>query len=183
MAFADHGVAGASIEDICAAAGFSRGAFYSNFSNKDELVKVLLAESWDRNQAEVERLYEVSDDAESFITAMNSPDRAQTVPVAAPGLLFMDLTLYAMRDPVNRPWLAERHRHSHAAVSGFLARIAADLDIEIPGGLDDAATLLLALDTGLLFRDLVDPERRDDSAWTRLVMTLHQLWTQPNTVE
>lgn len=35
--FAREGIAGASIEMIADAAGFSRGAFYSNFSSKEEL--------------------------------------------------------------------------------------------------------------------------------------------------
>lgn len=35
--FAEHGVAGASIEMISEEAGFTRGAFYSNFESKEEL--------------------------------------------------------------------------------------------------------------------------------------------------
>lgn len=36
--FAVKGIDGASIEEICEAAGFTRGAFYSNFSSRDDLV-------------------------------------------------------------------------------------------------------------------------------------------------
>ncbi|MDN5804236.1 MAG: TetR/AcrR family transcriptional regulator, partial [Microlunatus sp.] len=36
--FADRGVEGASVEEICEAAGFSRGAFYSNFGDRSDLV-------------------------------------------------------------------------------------------------------------------------------------------------
>lgn len=35
--FADVGFAQATVEEVCERAGFSRGAFYSNFSTKDEL--------------------------------------------------------------------------------------------------------------------------------------------------
>lgn len=35
--FAEVGLEGASVEDICERAGFTRGAFYSNFASKDEL--------------------------------------------------------------------------------------------------------------------------------------------------
>jgi AcrR family transcriptional regulator len=35
--FAEKGVVGASVEEISEAAGFTRGAFYSNFESKDEL--------------------------------------------------------------------------------------------------------------------------------------------------
>lgn len=37
VAFAEVGFDGASVEDICDRAGFTRGAFYSNFTSKDEL--------------------------------------------------------------------------------------------------------------------------------------------------
>lgn len=36
--FAERGVEGATVELICERAGFSRGAFYSNFSTKEELL-------------------------------------------------------------------------------------------------------------------------------------------------
>jgi AcrR family transcriptional regulator len=36
--FAERGFHGASVEDICERAEFTRGAFYSNFASKDELV-------------------------------------------------------------------------------------------------------------------------------------------------
>src|SRR6516165_5457025 len=40
--FEEEGIGGASIEAIAAAAGFSRGAFYSNFASKDELIIAML---------------------------------------------------------------------------------------------------------------------------------------------
>lgn len=40
--FAEKGVLGASVEEICEAAGFTRGAFYSNFESKEELCLALL---------------------------------------------------------------------------------------------------------------------------------------------
>ena len=35
--FAEKGFNGARIEDVCAAAGYTRGAFYSNVATKEEL--------------------------------------------------------------------------------------------------------------------------------------------------
>ena len=40
--FAERGVIGASVEEICEAADFTRGAFYSNFADKDALVLALI---------------------------------------------------------------------------------------------------------------------------------------------
>ncbi len=47
-AFAEHGFDGASIDDITARAGFSRGAFYSNFADKSDLLVQLCEAHIDR---------------------------------------------------------------------------------------------------------------------------------------
>ena len=43
--FAEVGIDGASVEAICERAGFTRGAFYSNFASKEELFLALCARS------------------------------------------------------------------------------------------------------------------------------------------
>lgn len=43
-AFCEVGFQAATVEDVCTRAGFTRGAFYSNFSSMDELLLAL----WDR---------------------------------------------------------------------------------------------------------------------------------------
>lgn len=47
-AFVELGLSGASVERICAQAGFSRGAFYSNFSSREELFLALLGREYHR---------------------------------------------------------------------------------------------------------------------------------------
>src|SRR5512134_93741 len=46
--FAERGVFGGTVEEICARAGFTRGAFYSNFADKDEVLRALIAREHDR---------------------------------------------------------------------------------------------------------------------------------------
>ncbi len=41
--FAEHGLAAASVEQVAEHAGFTRGAFYSNFSSKEELFLALMS--------------------------------------------------------------------------------------------------------------------------------------------
>ena len=42
VVFAEKGVSGASIEDICEQAGFTRGAVYSNFADKDAILREVI---------------------------------------------------------------------------------------------------------------------------------------------
>src|SRR5262245_28609129 len=47
--FEEHGIGAASIEMIAAAAGLTRGAFYSNFEDKDDLIIAMLEDHVDRS--------------------------------------------------------------------------------------------------------------------------------------
>ena len=53
--FAERGIIGASVEEICEAAGFTRGAFYSNFADKDALVLALIQQGIQFQYAAAER--------------------------------------------------------------------------------------------------------------------------------
>jgi AcrR family transcriptional regulator len=55
-AFARQGYAGASLEDIAEAAGFSKGAVYSNFAGKEAIFLELLRRHMAREIAELEAL-------------------------------------------------------------------------------------------------------------------------------
>jgi AcrR family transcriptional regulator len=50
--FAKKGLDGASVEDIAAAAGYTRGAFYSNFASKNDLFIEMLRRDHERADAE-----------------------------------------------------------------------------------------------------------------------------------
>lgn len=173
--FAEHGIGSSNIEDICRAAGFSRGAFYSSFGTKDDLVFELLDIHFEANQVEADRLYDLSDNTVEFVAAMSSDERRRTLPVEDVGLLYMELTLYALRNKKNRARLVERQRRDFAMMGGFVERIIEAEGLEVPGDLDDIVHLLLALDTGILLHALIDPEHHDPERWARIVITLRQL--------
>ncbi len=50
-AFREEGLQGASVEAICTRAGFTRGAFYSNFESKEQLFLALLEREFARRTA------------------------------------------------------------------------------------------------------------------------------------
>jgi len=53
--FAEQGYGATSIPDICTRAGLTKGAFYSNFTNKDALFLALLDRSWERRAEWIRR--------------------------------------------------------------------------------------------------------------------------------
>ena len=111
--FAERGIIGASVEEICEAAGFTRGAFYSNFDDKDELVLALIRQSIKTQYAAAEHaiaqtkatpgLPDAADLVSSALAAFAQAGRSGRETI----LTERELLLYAARQPALRaPYLA-----------------------------------------------------------------------------
>ncbi|HLL62878.1 MAG TPA: helix-turn-helix domain-containing protein [Propionibacteriaceae bacterium] len=143
--FAERGIIGASVEEICEAAGFTRGAFYSNFADKDELVLALIRQTI-RTQVSA---------AEQAIARMkaapNKLDAADLVGFTLTAftesgsgsretlLTERELLLYAARQPALRaPYLAFRdecERQLSALISDALAYAGLEFTVPFQEGL------------------------------------------------
>src|SRR5271156_5782293 len=108
--FEEQGIGGASVETIAAAAGFTRGAFYSNFKSKDELIIAMLEDhveqSIRRNLELLSRHKNVGD----FIDALRTMDRSRQDPLGRSPLLHMEMILFVARAEKRCPELAKRLR-------------------------------------------------------------------------
>lgn len=122
--FAEKGVAGASVEELCEAAGFTRGAFYSNFESKDELCFALLQGVADGAMAalrvaldgigpEPATVPELVDTAVDTFLATQAQDRAAA-------LLLKELELYALRHPAFAREYLRVQRDTHGAFAALV---------------------------------------------------------------
>ncbi|MBC7941845.1 MAG: TetR/AcrR family transcriptional regulator, partial [Chitinophagaceae bacterium] len=122
QAFARIGFAGASIDLICEAAGFSKGAFYSNFASKEQLFLDLLAQHMAREVDELTQVIAAHEDAggvqgaiDEWLLALNSD--------ADWSLLAIELQLHARRHPVFAAAYDELHRSHRAALGKLVGRL------------------------------------------------------------
>ncbi|MCI4011903.1 TetR/AcrR family transcriptional regulator [Brevibacterium sp. ZH18] len=106
--FAVKGIAGASIEEICEAGGLTRGAFYSNFSSRDELVlaaiEVRTSETLDRLDLTIQRWKdrldsEVVEDIEDLLTTFVQETFNEERQTAARVIAEQEIELYCLRVP------------------------------------------------------------------------------------
>lgn len=145
---ARKGVLGASVEEICEAADFTRGAFYSNFDSKDELCIAILESLCERHLAAARHAIDqmdpqlahaerVSQTLQVFIATAG--EDADTV------LVMSELRLYAAREPA----LREAFNAFQLRVSPLFAELvgdglrAAGLRLTVP--MADAVSLLHAV--------------------------------------
>jgi AcrR family transcriptional regulator len=120
--FAELGVAGASIEQIAAAAGFTRGAFYSNFTSKDELAIAMLDDHLARSQVRNRALVREHPDAQGFVQALRD-DHPDDDPLHHNPLLQVELMLYVARTPELRPLLGDHLRTMRSLVGEIATSI------------------------------------------------------------
>jgi AcrR family transcriptional regulator len=106
--FTERGFHGASLDEVAAAAGFTKGAVYSNFKNKEDLFLALLEANQEREMDALYAILEASDvppeaRLEDFVHLV----RSQTTDVGDNwDILYQEFALYAMRNPAAREKLA-----------------------------------------------------------------------------
>ncbi len=118
--FAEKGVLGATVEEICEQAGFSRGAFYSNFDSKDDLCLAVIQRQGLTNLAAAREVTALATEAIGTLDLDELIDQgvalfAATQPQEpADAIATIELRLYAARNPAVR-----------AAVSAFSEEVSA----------------------------------------------------------
>src|SRR5580700_281276 len=172
--FEDQGIGGASIETIAAAAGFTRGAFYSNFKSKNELIIAMLEEhveqSIRRNLDLLTRHKTLAD----FIDALKTMDRSRQDPLGRSPLLHMEMILYVARAEQRRPELAKRLRARRKLIADIVETTLANSGKN--GALNPAWTgaILLALEDGFRLHRLIDPDTTPADSFLRAIGDLQR---------
>lgn len=171
--FATMGFHAASIEDICARAGLTRGAFYSNFTNKDDLLLQVYALHIDRLVARAKELATRTDlrpaqILEGFFDAWaRSPLEAERL-----YLLQVECAMQAIRDSTGRrEWTALQQR-----MVAELSRVVDDLvvrrGLRIAVPTADFIRFAIAVHTGGMAAHLLEPRAVSRRAIERALLPL-----------
>lgn len=159
--FLRRGLQGSSVEEIAAEAGFTRGAFYSNFDSKDELfVELLHSRIYDR-YAEM---------AEQASGQPGTPrerlrwgiERVRDVQKGEAGRwlfrLWLECLTQAARDEEFRKLAATFWSGNRGVLAEQTAATFKEVKRKPPLPPKQIATAMIALDVGLAVQHLVDPE-------------------------
>ncbi len=151
--FAEQGYGATSIPDICTHAGLTKGAFYSNFANKDALFLALLDRSWERRAEAIRR----TTDLDALGAEFDDPTRAPDLPVDRQWtLVSTEFSLHAIRRPAVAQLLVEhelRVRSELAVlVTGALERAGRRPTVPV----DELARMIVAVTEGSDIQALTD---------------------------
>jgi len=170
----DQGIGGASIEAIAAAAGFTRGAFYSNFKSKDELIIAMLEDHVEQSILRIRDLLERHKNLADFIEALRTMNRSQQDPLGRSPLLHMEMILFVARAEKRRPELAKRLRARRKLVADIIETTAKNSGRTVILNPAWAGALVLALEDGFRLHRLIDPESTPPDSFFRAIGDLQR---------
>jgi AcrR family transcriptional regulator len=171
----ERGYAAASVEAISARAGFTRGAFYANFSSKEELLAEVLQQ---RVYAAYSRLAEdvgtpgtapsPTELGERLARMQDDPDGAWLFRI------WLELLAHAAREPGFREIAAGFWRANRAASAHAIERLAESQGEALAEDPKVLATISIALDIGLALQRFVDPDDVPASVYPAAYELLHR---------
>ncbi|MFD9687236.1 TetR/AcrR family transcriptional regulator [Kitasatospora sp. NPDC059146] len=173
--FTEHGFHATSIRDIVARAGLTRGAFYSNYQDKEQLFLALYDQQIDRLLADLRSAFTAAAATAAFdsatAAAASGSAAAQDVPSRLLReladrrrvdegwfLLSMEFTLHAARHPEVARSLAE---HEARLIDGLVELIGEATDHAPEISPRDLARLLVILHEGATAMRLTEEARGD----------------------
>jgi len=179
--FARYGIAGASIDRITEAAGYSRGAFYSNYASKQELALELLSENNSRSIAQWRALI---DESLNPVTLLQCLEKQFDLAASQRQwwLLAVELRLEAERNPA----FGERFEAVNGEIMGQLLEMIRSLcratGCETSADPDYIAFVVHTFTHGLQFERSASPDRFG-SPGKLFIRLIHDLLGRPPSVE
>ncbi|MGN6456190.1 MAG: TetR/AcrR family transcriptional regulator [Achromobacter mucicolens] len=155
--FLSKGFVAASVEDIAEQAGYTRGAFYSNFSSKSELFLQLLKRDHENVMADMRAIFE-GGESRSQMEARVLDYYSAHFRENDCFLLWMEGKLQAARDPDFRVGFVACLRELRAATTEYIRQFSAQFGTPLPLPAEQLAVGLLALSDGMQFSVAFDPQ-------------------------
>ena len=176
--FGRRGFYAASIDEIAAEAGFSKGAVYSNFNSKEELFMTLLDLHLESELQHIKSQFQ-SEGKEGNTSLAGTPQgfASKLEENRAWNMLSIEFALHAMRHPLTQQQLAERFRMLRNEITELLhdQYQATGQPLTIPAiPIDYFSWTILALGSGLALQAYLEPGALPTDLYTTI---MHQLLT------
>ena len=171
--FAAQGIGAATVEAITLAAGLTRGAFYSNFADKDELIDAMLADHLERSNPPYLELLAKNQTPADYLAALRELDRGGPDPLSRSPLLYVEVLMHEARTPSRRLESAQLLAARRQLVADIIEGIGLATDSGGPFDASQLAGMLLAMEDGFRLHRLIDPDATPADSFVR---SLDALW-------
>lgn len=164
--FAEVGLEGATVEAVCERAGFTRGAFYSNFDSKDELFLMLAGSVADARLSTVrERVTEMVgqgklEDCDPVELVQDIMDSASDDLMSV--MLMSEIRIRALRDPAFGAAYLAQEREMIDGIAAMIQEIIDTGSLTLRVDARTAAELLMIVWEGMTVRSAMDGASSDE---------------------
>ncbi len=154
--FARRGFDAASLDEVADAAGFTKGAVYSNFSSKTDLIMALIERRTAEQAVTAARALAGATLGEAIARLESAAEHG--APSGVDWLRLMsEFWHYAMRDERARKALAEAYERARTLSARMIAEKYAEAGTKPPMPPRDLAILVEAIGIGIGFQAALDP--------------------------
>ena len=162
--FAERGFHGATLDEVAAVAGFTKGAVYSNFKNKEDLFLALFKANYDREMDALRGVLAASEaPPEGRISEFVALIRDQTARAGRNfNLLYQEFSLYAARNPVVREELNRIDEQGVLALAEILRAERVRVGLEPLASPIQTARIVELLFRGIGQLRVLQPDVADD---------------------
>jgi AcrR family transcriptional regulator len=161
VVFARRGFHGASLEEIAETAGFTRGAIYKHFTDKEDLLFAVWDRFNDRTLREFSQLLD-EEGTQGFedVHLGSVAAKWQELFTRDRDLLVLGLefNLYLARNPDVRDRVVARRREGVHRVAQFMEDRAVAAGVELPFAMEDLAQIFLTTSEAFTAAALTDPD-------------------------
>lgn len=146
---AERGFHGTTVEEVTARAGFTRGAFYSNFADKEDLVGAVLDARATREVADIAPLVAGAATPADLVAALRARGGDHGRDDVTWRRVMAELRLHALRSPSLRERLAAWEAQQRAGYRAGLELVLTRAGIPLPADPDLLALMVQVLDDGI----------------------------------
>jgi AcrR family transcriptional regulator len=165
--FTTNGFHATSVDAVADAAGYTKGAVYSNFSSKEDLFFAVYERRVDRRVEEMEETLtageSVYEGMERLIVDLEHRQDDGWLAV------FFEFWAHVLRHPELRERFAEEHRRGVEPLARAMQRMADERGEEVPEEPAKLATARLAMLTGLQLERMTQPDLVDEGLGVRML--------------
>ena len=154
--FVEGGFHATTLDQIAAAAGYTKGAVYSNFASKEDLFFAVYERRAERAEAEIVAI--LADDPAAGLDRLAADTSGRRGRDDGWLAAFFEFWAHAIRHPEFRARFAGIHRRLQLPVADAVERVAAARGAELPVPALPLAVAATAMQIGLALERLTQPE-------------------------
>jgi AcrR family transcriptional regulator len=168
--FARRGLQQASIDEVAEDAGFTKGAFYANFKNKEELFLAMLDERFAKRLEDIEGVL-AGEGSTAEKTRRYGDTFAQTLRADREWeRLFFEFSAYAARDEDFREELVTRYRAMRERIAAALKAEAEQYGKEATIPFEQVALMTTAMSHGFALEKVLEGDAVPDELYGTMLM-------------